>query len=77
VAREILVCDRCGFELTEKDDIALALEGMGAWQNSQRGRGQEPRGVFPCKYYFQCKGEMILVKDKEEKHKKGLFGKKN
>jgi len=72
VAKEILVCDRCGFELTDKEDIALALEGMEAWQNSQNARGFKPRGVFPCKYYFQCKGEMIPLKRKEEK--KGIFG---
>jgi hypothetical protein len=65
---EKLVCDKCGFELTEKQDIYLALDGMEAWQNAQRDRGQEPRGVFPCKYYFQCKGEMLLV-DEPKKHK--------
>jgi hypothetical protein len=65
---EKLVCDRCGFELKEKKDINMAFEGTDAWQNAQKGRGCEPRGVFPCKYYFQCKGEMILVKE-AKKHK--------
>jgi hypothetical protein len=69
---EKLVCDRCGFELDQREDILLALEGTEAWQNSCRTRGEEPRGVFPCKYYFQCKGEMILLKD--QKKNKGLFG---
>jgi hypothetical protein len=68
---EKLVCDKCGFELTDKEDINMALEGMEAWQEAQRGRGCEPRGIFPCKYYFQCKGEMQLVKG--QKSKKALF----
>ncbi|MDP2918793.1 MAG: hypothetical protein Q8O43_01040 [Dehalococcoidia bacterium] len=72
---EKLVCDRCGFELTEKQDVFLALDGIDAWCNAQKARGQEPRGVFPCKYYFQCKGEMILITEKDaRKRKKGLFG---
>ena len=69
---EKLVCDRCGFELDQREDILLALDGTEAWQNACRSRGEEPRGVFPCKHYRLCKGEMILVKDK--KSKKGLFG---
>jgi len=68
---DILVCDKCGFELDQREDINLALEGTEAWQDACRKRGEEPRGVFPCKYYFQCKGQMILVKDPK---KKGLFG---
>ena len=56
-----LICDRCGFEITEKWDVDKALDGMDAWRNTQRSRGVEPRGVFPCKYYFQCNGEMFLV----------------
>jgi hypothetical protein len=67
-----LVCDRCGFELTDKQAIYMALDGTEAWQNGQRSRGCEPRGVFPCMYYSQCKGEMLLVK--ETKSKKGMFG---
>ena len=59
---EILDCDKCGFELTEIEDIALALDGTDAWQDAVRARGEEPRGLFPCKNYFQCKGEMLLVK---------------
>ena len=72
---EKLVCDKCGFELTDIEDIELALEGTQAWQDAQRRRGCEPRGVFPCKYYFQCHGEMIPVKD--AKSKKGSFKKNN
>ena len=64
---EKLVCDKCGFELTDKEDIYMALDGSAAWQEGQRSRGCEPRGVFPCKYYFQCKGEMQFVKDLKSK----------
>lgn len=56
---DILVCDKCGFELTEIDDISLAMEGADAWQLACRTRGVAPRGVFPCKFYFQCQGEMV------------------
>ncbi len=66
---KILQCDRCGFELTEKEDIYLALDGMDAWQDAVRRRGEEPRGVFPCKYYMHCKGEMILIKVKNRPKK--------
>ena len=56
-----LICDRCGKELNNKDDIELAFEGMEAWQNSKRARGEEPRGIFPCEDYFRlCGGEMII-----------------
>ena len=64
---EILVCDRCGFELTEKKDILVALDGADAWRAAQRSRGCEPRGLFPCKYYVQCQGEMILRKEAKKR----------
>lgn len=57
---KILVCDRCGFELTEKGEINQALEGCEAWQTAVRARGEEPRGVFPCKYHMNCSGEMVF-----------------
>lgn len=68
---KILICDRCGYELTEKDDITLAVEGSESWQTATRGRGQEPRGVYPCKNYIRCQGEMTF----QEKKKKRLFQK--
>ena len=72
---EKLVCDKCGFELTDKEDIGLAYEGSEAWQDAQRRRGLEPRGIFPCKYFITCQGEMQLVKDsKDSKKKRALFG---
>jgi hypothetical protein len=64
---KILVCDRCGFELTEKDDIIMAVEGSESWQNATRERGQEPRGIYPCKNYIRCQGEMILQEKKKKK----------
>lgn len=59
-----LVCDRCEKELTEKDDVELALEGMEAWQATVRARCAEPRGVVPCENYIRCGGEMLLFKSK-------------
>ena len=56
-----LVCDRCGKELTEKEDVELGLQGMEAWQTAVRARGAEPRGIFPCENYVRCRGEMILL----------------
>ncbi len=56
-----LVCDRCGRELTERQDIDLVLEGAEAWQAAVRARGAEPRGLFPCENYIHCGGEMIVV----------------
>ena len=67
---EKLVCDKCGFELTDIEDVDLALEGTKAWQDAQRRRGCEPRGLFPCKYFAQCRGEMQLVKGSKSKVKR-------
>jgi hypothetical protein len=66
---KILVCDRCGFSLTEREDINLALEGSDAWQSAVRNRGLEPRGLYPCKHYMKCQGELIL-----QNKKRRLFG---
>ena len=57
-----LVCDRCGKELTEQEDIELALEGQETWQTAVRARGAEPRGIYPCESFMRCGGEMHLVK---------------
>ena len=56
-----LVCDRCGFELIYKEDVDQALEGQMAWEMAVRARGDEPRGVFPCKNSRNCGGEMKVV----------------
>ncbi len=56
-----LVCDRCGRELTEKEDVELALEGREVWEEAARACGAEPRGVFPCENFIRCGGEMKLV----------------
>lgn len=61
MAKKILVCDRCGFELTGRADVEMALEGTDSWQEAQRDRGEEPRGVFPCKNFIRCRGEMQIV----------------
>ena len=58
----ILVCDRCGFELSDRADVAMALEGSEAWIEATRARGERPRGVFPCKHFVRCGGEMQPVK---------------
>lgn len=59
-----LVCDRCGFELNDRDAIELALQGTASWQAFVREKGEEPRGVFACINYIRCGGEMIDPKDK-------------
>lgn len=64
-----LICDKCGRELSDPEAIDLVLAGMDAWQNSVRARGEEPRGIFPCEYYRNCGGEMIIVDDKQESEK--------
>ncbi len=56
-----LVCDRCGKELTDVDDVDLALEGKETWEASVRARGDQPRGVLPCEYFVRCGGEMKLA----------------
>jgi hypothetical protein len=64
-----LVCDKCGRELSDPEAINLVLAGMDAWQNSVRARGEEPRGIFPCEYYRNCGGEMVIVDYQEETKK--------
>ena len=62
-----LVCDRCGETLDNKEDVELALQGTAAWQNFIREKGQEPRGLFPCRHWIRCQGEMIISTGKESK----------
>ncbi len=57
----VLVCDRCGKELAEKENVELALEGKEAWEAAVRARGAEPRGIFPCENFRNCGGEMKLI----------------
>ena len=56
-----LVCDRCGNELTNGDDIELALTGEEAWEEAARVSGMEPRGIIPCENFLRCRGEMLLL----------------
>lgn len=61
-----LRCYVCGFELTEKEDLEAAFEGMAAWQAAARARGLKPRGILPCKNYVRCHGEIVVVGRWEE-----------
>ena len=56
-----LVCDRCGFKLTDKKEIESALEGQNAWEIASKARGVKARGVIPCRHYVRCGGEMQVV----------------
>lgn len=58
---KILVCDRCGLAIKDIEDVAIALEGQEAWEAAVTARGGVPRGVFPCKNYARCSGEMKPV----------------
>jgi len=58
---KILVCDRCGLAIKDIEDVAIALEGQEAWEAAVKARGGVPRGVFPCKNYASCSGEMKPV----------------
>jgi len=57
-----LICDRCGLEITEREDVEQILAGVEAWQSAVRDRGGKPRGVFPCKNYVRCGGELRVAK---------------
>lgn len=59
-----LICDRCALELTEKEEMETAFEGMEAWQSAVRAGGDEPRGIFPCKNFICCGGEMRFSNSK-------------
>ena len=61
MAKKILRCDRCGFELTEPEDIQMAYDGREAWHAAARARGIKPRGILPCKHYIRCGGEIVEV----------------
>jgi len=67
-----LVCDRCGLELTDREDINLALEGKWAWEAACRAHGVEPRGILPCENYVRCGGEIVLVTSRRQRLMKFL-----
>ena len=69
-----LRCDRCGLELTEKDDLDQAYDGMAAWHTVARTRGIEPRGVLPCKNYIRCGGEIVEINEQKQGWLSKLFG---
>ena len=56
-----LVCDRCGLELTDPEDIGMAFDGRDAWKAAVKARGVQPRGIIPCKHYIRCGGEVRIV----------------
>ena len=58
-----LVCDRCGKEITDREEVEQILDGAEAWLNSVKVRGEKPRGLFPCENYVRCGGEMQIKKD--------------
>ena len=58
-----LRCDRCGLEITEKEELDLAYDGMAAWHAAARARGLKPRGILLCKNYLRCGGELVEVKE--------------
>ena len=64
---EKLICDRCGFELTDVDDIELAFQGKEAWAATCKARGVEPRGILPCKHYIRCGGEVVVVDSRRQR----------
>ena len=68
-----LACDRCGVELTDREDINLALEGEWAWEAACRAHGVEPRGVLPCKNYIRCGGEIKAVASRSQRLMKFLL----
>ena len=57
-----LVCDRCGLEVSDPADIDQMVAGAEAWINSRKQAGEQPRGIFPCKNYVRCGGEMQIQK---------------
>ncbi|MDD4875732.1 MAG: hypothetical protein PHQ86_01165 [Dehalococcoidales bacterium] len=70
---EKLICDRCGFEITDKDGINLVYEGGSTWANSVRLRGLEPRGILPCKNYIRCGGEIVVHSSLHQRMVKFIF----
>ncbi len=68
-----LRCDRCGLELSDPEEVGLAVEGRDAWHASVRSWGGEPRGILPCENYVRCRGEIVEVLGWRSKARR-LFG---
>jgi hypothetical protein len=65
---EKLVCDKCGFELTDKEDIDLALLKAGSLAGSPKNAAAGAAEVsFPASISFPVQGEMQLVKGSERR----------
>ena len=58
---KILRCYRCGYELSDREQVNTAYDGLAAWHAAARARGLKPRGVLPCKNYMRCGGEIVEV----------------
>jgi hypothetical protein len=57
---EVLKCDRCGKEYTDKEDIEWAKRSAEKWKELCRRDGVEPRGVAPCPN-ISCSGELLVI----------------
>jgi hypothetical protein len=55
---KLLYCDRCGELMESPEDIEMALQGTASWHEFLREQGIEPRGLFACRNWIRCHGEM-------------------
>ena len=58
MAIKLLYCDRCGEIMDIPEDIELALQGTESWHQFVRENGEEPRGLFACRNWIRCHGEL-------------------
>lgn len=56
---EVLVCDVCGEQYSDKPSIEMAKREAETWAQLCREASIEPRGLVGCPK-ITCKGEMIL-----------------
>ena len=68
-----LVCDRCGLKLEGWSNIVFALEDQGAWEAACRAGDTITRGVFPCKNYIRCGGEIKAATSRSQRLMKFLL----